>query len=146
MRRLVIGLVWVVGLVVLLAGLAPAQERTPDATLSLSEGSVAAGIGFNWGTGTLTYQGQAYRVKVQGLSVGDVGVTWASATGKVYNLPNLSNFSGTYTAADAGATLGGGASATALRNQDGVVIELTGTSQGLNIKLAVEGVRLTLAD
>ena len=85
-------------------------------------------------------------MKVEGLSVGDVGVTWASAAGKVYNLSNLSNFSGTYMAADAGATLGGGASATAMRNQNGVVIELTGTSQGLNIKLAVEGVRLTLAN
>jgi hypothetical protein len=143
MRRLLIGLVGGGGV---LAGLAMAQGRTPDAALSLSEGSVAAGIGFNWGTGMLTYQGKTYRVKVEGLSVGDVGVTRASATEKVYNLASLSNFSGTYAAFDAGATLGGGAGVTAMRNQNGVVIQLTGTTQGLDIRLAPEGIRLTLAN
>lgn len=31
------------------------EEKAPDATLQLSGGSVAAGIGFSWGSGTLTY-------------------------------------------------------------------------------------------
>jgi hypothetical protein len=47
MRRLVIGLVGVGGLVAVLGGLAVAQKA--DATLTLSGGSVAAGIGFSWG-------------------------------------------------------------------------------------------------
>src|SRR5262245_17844452 len=34
---------------------------------------------FSWGHGTLTYQGKQFRVKVEGLSVGEVGVTQASA-------------------------------------------------------------------
>ena len=51
MRRLVIGLVGVVSLVVAVTGFAVAQGQSPDATLSLTEGSVAAVIGFNWGTG-----------------------------------------------------------------------------------------------
>jgi hypothetical protein len=146
MRRLQIGLVGIVGLVVVLAGFAAAQGEAPNATLSLSEGSVAAGIGFAWGAGTLTYQGKTYPVRVGGLSVGDVGVTRVSATGKVYHLAELSNFSGTYTAVGVGGTLGGGGGVTAMRNQNGVVIELTGATQGLNIKLSVEGVRLTLAN
>jgi hypothetical protein len=94
----------------------------------------------------LTYQGRTYPVKVEGLSVGDVGVTTASAVGNVYNLKNLADFAGAYTAAGAGLTVGGGAGATAMKNQKGVVIELIGTSKGLNIKLAAEGVRLTLAN
>jgi hypothetical protein len=30
----------------------------PDATLKLSGGSVAAGVGYTWGGGTLTYKGK----------------------------------------------------------------------------------------
>jgi hypothetical protein len=44
MRRLVIGLVGVVSLVVAVTGFAVAQGQSPDATLSLTEGSVAAGL------------------------------------------------------------------------------------------------------
>jgi hypothetical protein len=66
MRRLVIGLVGVGSLVAVLAGLAVAEGRKPDATLNLSGGSVAAGIGFSWANGTLSYNGQTYPVKVEG--------------------------------------------------------------------------------
>jgi len=52
-----------------------AQAAGPDATLRLSGGSFALGIGFNWGSGTLTYKGKNYPVKVNGLSVGKVGAT-----------------------------------------------------------------------
>lgn len=52
-------------LIAFCGGLAVAQERRPDATLQLSQGSVAAGIGFSWGKGTLTYEGKTYPVKVQ---------------------------------------------------------------------------------
>ena len=37
-----------------------AQEARPDATLQLSGGSVAAGIGWSWGSGTLTYKGKNF--------------------------------------------------------------------------------------
>ena len=52
MRRGLIMLVAGAGLVSLLGSVAAAQGNT--ATLQLSEGSVAAGIGFSWGHGTLT--------------------------------------------------------------------------------------------
>jgi hypothetical protein len=105
---------------------------------------VAAGIGFSWGKGTLTYKGKKYPVKVEGLSVGEVGITRASARGNVYDLKKVEDFSGNYTAAGAAATVGGGAGAAAMKNQNGVVIELTSTTQGANLKLAASGVRLTL--
>jgi hypothetical protein len=78
MRRLMMGLVAVGSLVSLLGGLALAQAKKPDATLTLSEGSVAVGIGFTWGKGTLNYQGKSYPVKVDGLSVGELGVQSAT--------------------------------------------------------------------
>ena len=144
MRRAISRLVAVGGLLAILGGVAVAQDKKPDATLKLSEGSVAAGIGFSWGKGTLTYQGKTHSVKVQGLSVGEVGVTRAEATGEVFNLKKLEDFNGNYTAAGAGGTVGGGAGVTAMRNQNGVVIELKSTTQGANVKLAASGISLSV--
>ena len=65
------------------------HESKPDATLRLSGGSFALGIGVNWGSGTLTYKGKDYPVKVKGLSIGKVGMTSSSANGEVFNLKHL---------------------------------------------------------
>ena len=146
MRRLVIGVLAVGGLVAALTGLAVAQGKETDATLTLSEGSVAVGIGFSWGKGALSYQGKTYRVKVEGLSVGEVGVTRATVKGDVSNLAKLEDFSGNYVAVSGGATAAGGAGVTVMRNQNGVVIEMTSTTQGASLKLGAEGIRLTLAN
>jgi hypothetical protein len=144
MRRFVIGVVAVGSLVAALAGLAAAQAK--NATLALSDGSVAAGIGFRWGSGTLTYAGKTYPVKVEGLSVGEVGVSRATAKGDVSNLTKLEDFPGNYVAVGAEATAAGGAGVKVMRNQNGVVIELKSTTQGASLKLGAEGLRLSLAN
>jgi hypothetical protein len=132
-------------MVLVLSGLAlAAEEKKPDATLKLSEGQVALGIGWSWGKGVLTYKGKDYPFKVEGLSVGDVGVTKADAVGNVYNLKKRSDFNGTYTSAAAQGTLGGGAGVSTMKNQNGVVINLESTTQGVNVKVAGEGVKFTL--
>lgn len=145
MRRMLITLVAVGGLISLIGGLAGAQSKQPDATVELSSGSVAAGIGFAWGSGTLTYQGKQYPVKVDGLSVGEVGINRATARGDVFELKKLEDFSGNYTAGGVGGTVGGGADATVMKNQKGVVIKLTSTTQGVSLKVAASGIRLSLA-
>jgi hypothetical protein len=149
MRRALIAVVAIGSVVSLLTGLAQAQAkkaetRKADATLSLTEGTVGVGIGFSWGKGKLTYKGKTYPVKVEGLSVGDVGIQRATATGGVYGLKKLEDFDGNYTAGAAGATIGGGAGVTAMKNQNGVVIELKSTTQGANLKLAAEGIKLSV--
>ena len=117
MRRWISGVVAMVTLLLIISGQAKAQDKKPDATLELSKGRVAAGIGFSWGSGTLTYNGKKYPVRVEGLSVGEVGITRATARGEVFDLKSLEDFSGNYTAAEAGATIGGGASVTATRSR-----------------------------
>jgi len=144
MRRAVIGAVAIASVVTLLAGLSLAATKKPDATLNLSEGSVAVGIGFSWGKGTLSYKGKKYPVKVDGLSVGEVGVNRATAVGRVYNLKQLSDFDGNYVAGGAEATVGGGAGVTAMKNQNGVTIELKSTTKGASLKLAAEGIKLSI--
>ncbi len=127
-----------------LSGLVFAQEEKPDATLKLSEGQVSAGIGWSWGKGVLTFKGKDHKFKVDELSVGDFGITEADAVGNVYHLKKLSDFNGTYTAAAAEGTIGGGAGVSTMRNQNGVVINLQSMTQGVNVKLAAEGVKFTL--
>jgi hypothetical protein len=50
---------------------------------------------------------------------------------QVYNLAKIEDFDGNYTAVSAGATVAGGGSATAMQNQNGVVIKMHSTNQGL---------------
>jgi len=123
---------------------AQAQKETPDATIKLSSGSVAAGIGFSWGSGTLTYQGKAYPIDVKGISVGDVGISKVEATGKVYNLKNLDDFNGKYTAAEVGMTLGGGGVVSMMKNEKGVSVELVATTRGVEFTLGASGVAMKI--
>jgi hypothetical protein len=123
---------------------ARAEEKAPDGTLRLSGGSVAAGVGFSWGGGTLSYKGKDYPIDVKGLSVGDVGATKIEASGKVYNLKSLGDFDGNYTAVGAGLTAAGGAGVTAMKNQNGVTVELVSTTQGVKFTLGGAGVDMKL--
>jgi hypothetical protein len=145
MRRLMTTTLMTVAALGLLVQVGQAKgKKTPDATLKLSEGSVAAGIGFSWGGGTLTYKGKSYPVEVKGLSVGDVGVSKIEASGKVYHLKSIDDFDGNYTAVGAGATVAGGGSVSAMRNQNGVSIELVATTRGVKIALGGAGVDLKI--
>lgn len=127
-----------------LSSLAFAEDRKPEATLELTQTSVALVIGYTWGGGTLTFQDKKHPVAVDGVSILALGVAQASATGEVFNLKTLEDFNGTYVAASIEGTLGAGAGATTMRNQNGVVIQLFTSTQGLNLKLAPEGVRLSI--
>jgi hypothetical protein len=115
-----------------------------DALIELSGGSVAVGIGFSWGSGTLTQAGKVYPLKIDGLTVGSVGITKASAYGKVYRLKNLTDINGTYAAIGTGATVGGGGSAVAMKNANGVIIDLYTTTEGASLSLGTAGVKIEL--
>lgn len=117
-----------------------ASTEQPDGTLQLDAGSVAAGIGFVWGHGNLNYQNVERPFTISGVSVVDVGAASISATGEVYHLANIKDFEGRYVAWSAGLTIGGGGSATYLKNEHGVVIKLLATSEGLRFNLSGNGV------
>jgi len=131
--------------VVLFSGHIAALAQTPDGVIELSGGSVSAGIGYSWGSGTLIFQGKRYPLKVSGLSLGSVGIADYTAAGNVTGLKRPQDINGVFTAVGAGATLGGGASIAAMQNQNGVVIHLTSTTQGLSLSLAASGMKLSLA-
>ncbi len=123
------------------------HHSAPDATLRLSGGSFALGIGFRWGSGTLSYKGKDYPVKVNGLSIGKVGMTGVSAIGEVFNLKHLQDFNGHYNVGGAGTrgvTLGSGKSGTVMTNQAGVIVRLAATQTGLDVNATGGGVEMQI--
>jgi hypothetical protein len=121
-----------------------AEDAQPDATLTLKGGSVAAGIGYTWGHGELDYRNRSQSFSIKGVSVVDVGATDFSASGNVYNLKKLQDFSGNYVAAGAGITVAGGGTALYLKNEHGVIVKLISTDVGLKFTLSAEGVHVAL--
>ena len=114
-------------------------------TVTVTATSAALGVGWSWGNGTLTLvNGKQYHFKVSGLDVVAVGFKQATGVGKVYNLKNIKDFPGTYVAATASGTVGGGMGASSMRNDKGVVIDLTGVGQGVDFRLAVSGMTVKL--
>lgn len=122
---------------------AVSQEAT--GTIDIHGGGVALGVGVNWGKGTLTYRGQKYALKVNGLSAVDIGASGFSASGSVSNLKQVSDIEGTYQAAALGATVAGGGSVSTMKNDKGVVIKVNATSRGLRLTAAPSGVKIQLA-
>ena len=121
-----------------------AAEEKPDATLEFNGGSVAAGVGVSWGAGVIKYKGRSYPFKVNGLSIGAVGVSNASASGSVYHLKNIDDFNGNYTAVGAGLTVAGGGGAATMKNQNGVAITVKGTTRGAKVTIGGAGVSVEL--
>jgi hypothetical protein len=121
-----------------------AGSGDPSGTVSLELKSVAVGVGGTWGTGVLTFQGKEYKFKMNGFSVIDVGISTVSTIGEVYHLKSVSEFPGTYSAAEAGIAIGAGVGAQTMKNQNGVVLNLKSTKTGIKFKLAPEGVKIEM--
>ncbi len=126
------------------AGAADAP-KAPSGTVSISETQFALIVGGSTGGGVLTYQGKKYPFKIGGMSLGaNVGVSKLSASGEVYDLTDISKFPGTFTKLESSITLGGGMGGTVLRNENGVIMRLTSTSEGLQLNLSASGVTVKL--
>jgi hypothetical protein len=120
------------------------QPYYPVGSVSIDMTSVAAGVGFSSGSGLLRYNGKRYLFKIDGLSVGNVGIASISAVGNVYNLNNVSQFAGNYAAAGAGIALAGGAAGLKMQNQSGVIINLYAVQQGVQLNIGPQGFNITM--
>lgn len=136
----------ILGLSILSFGASAADApKKPSGTVSINETQFALIIGGSTGGGVLTYQGKKYPFKIGGMSLGaNVGASKLSATGEVYDLSDVSKFPGTFTKLESSITLGGGVGGTVLRNENGVIMRLTSTSEGLQLNLSASGVTVKL--
>lgn len=121
-----------------------ADMMTPSGTIAISETQFGFLVGGSTGGGTLKFKGKSHAFKIGGLSVGTIGVSKVRATGTVYNLTDLSQFSGNYVKAEASATLGEGKGALKLKNDKGVIIEMETSSGGVQLTASGGGVKITL--
>jgi hypothetical protein len=134
---LVLVLLWAVTL-------ARAADTTPSGTVSIQSTSVAAGVGVQWGDGTLSYNSKTYPFSLQGMEVVGVGYSKVKAEGTVYNLTKLADFEGVYASAEAGAAAGSGPATVTMKNPHGVVIALHALQEGVKLTLAAGGVNIEL--
>ena len=123
-----------------------APGAIPSGYVWYSGGSVAAGIGYTWGHGTL-YNSKDQKqdpFKLSGVSIADVGGAGINAEGEVYNLTSPADLAGNYSAVTAGMTIIEGGSVAYLKNEKGVVIKLHSQTGGLRFNLSANGMHITL--
>jgi hypothetical protein len=136
------------GITSLIAGCASmttAPTTPPAATVSIHEWSAAYYGSAATGKGNLYYNGR-HHFTISGVGVGGAGGQKISATGKVYNLNNLSDFSGTYHGVSRGLTLIEGKMHAKLTNGNDVVMYLAGATEGLASSMGAQAFEVNLTD
>jgi hypothetical protein len=128
------------------ASMTQAPSTTPSATVSIREWSAAYYAQAESGKGTLYYNGGRHHFTISGGGLGGSGVQKTSATGKVYNLNRLSDFSGTYHGVSRGLTLIEGKMHAKLTNQNGVVMYLSGQTEGVASSLGAQAFEVHLTN
>jgi len=129
----------------LLLAVAPGQAQEARGTVTIDLTGIGAGLGVSWGSGTLRYEGRSYPFSIQGLKVGDIGISTQRAVGTVYYLRNLADFSGNYAAVGAGMAVAGGMAGMTMQNQRGVLIDLYSVQQGVQLNLGPQGFTIDLS-
>jgi len=128
------------------ASMTQAPSTPPSATVTIREWSAAYYAQAETGKGILYYHGQRHHFTISGGGIGGSGAQKVTATGKVFNLNNLSDFSGTYHGISRGITLIEGKMHAKLTNGNGVVIYLSGETEGLASSLGAQAFEVSLTD
>lgn len=127
-----------------MTNIASAENVQPSGTLSIEETQFALGIGGELGGGKLSFGSDQHDFKIGGFQVGSVGIEKTSASGSVYYLNDIADFSGTYFAIEGGLTIGGGVGGTWMKNDKGVTIHLVTTSEGVEVQVGTKGVTISM--
>jgi hypothetical protein len=127
------------------ASMTQAPSTPPSATVRIQEWSAAYYAQAESGKGTLYFHGR-HHFTISGGGVGGSGAQKVNATGKVYNLNRLSDFSGTYHGISRGLTLIEGKMHAKLTNQNGVVMYLAGETEGLASSLGAQAFEVQLTN
>jgi hypothetical protein len=122
----------------------PTPNAPPSATVRIQEWTAAYYGSAAVGKGTLDYKGQHHHFSISGVGAGGDGAQKVSATGKVYDLHNLHDFAGTYHGVSSGLTLIEGKMHAKLVNDSGVVMYLSGITEGLASSSGVQAFEVTL--
>jgi hypothetical protein len=101
-------------------------------------------LGAGGGSGTLTYRGSTYRLKVGGITLGTIGIAEARLGGVAHHLHHVADIVGTYDVLGMSVAVVGGPKIARLQNGKGVVLELHGEQRGLEATLGLGGMTISL--
>jgi hypothetical protein len=130
----------------------PASQKTVDVSKLQKSGTISfEGRAYNlfdggtWGEGQLSYKGSVYKFKAKTIGAGyQVGVKDITVTGTVYDLKNVSDFSGTYWGVKAAGTVDVGAGVASVQNKNNVVIGIKSASEGFAADLGAGMARIVI--
>ncbi len=121
-----------------------AATDNPSGTVTLTFSGISAGVGASIGKGELSYKGYKIPFEASAFSVGEIGIGNKKGRGYIYNLNNLKDFNGTYSAQKAGIAVVAGQGFERLSNDAGVAIELKSEELGVQLGIAVGKTKMTL--
>ena len=122
----------------------PGHPGAVDGRVTITERSVAVGVGVTRGEGTLYYRRHTYHFSVRGVTVAAVGFSEVVGHGRVYNLHRLEDFNGTYAASTGEVTAGHGIAGQALVNGKGVQIRIDSVTSGAELSGSADGIQIEL--
>jgi len=107
---------------------------TPDARFQVTTTSISPGMGLSWADGRLADNYMDYKFRVEALTLNEWNNRYAESGqqvtlyGNVYNLKDVPDFAGTYTAATPAVTasVGGSDRSRVYQNENGVIVRITG--------------------
>jgi hypothetical protein len=125
-----------------IASSAPAMADSGSVRLRMANAGFIVGIG--GGSGTLTFRGRTYPLRIGGITLGTIGASGGSLVGRARNLRTATDIVGTYSAIGAGAALAGGARVFRMQNSNGVILELQGMQAGFEASMGLSGFSLSM--
>ena len=120
------------------------QEKVLAGRVKIDSTQLAFIVSGQAGGGVLELKGKEYPFSIGGLGVGGIGVQHLSATGQVYNLKEVSQFAGTFVQIRSGITMGTGKGVLSLSNQNGVILELKSSNEGVALSSGADGMVVTM--
>jgi hypothetical protein len=124
-------------------GLSTAEAATGSIALKIFRAGFIVGVG--GGSGSLIFKGRRYALSVGGVSLGaTIGAAGAELIGAAYNLHDVRDIEGVYSAAGAGLSVAGGGAVAQLTNSRGVLLKLKGRRIGFMFSLDLGGVNIGL--
>src|SRR5215475_1198423 len=85
----------------------PSRSFAESGSVRIRVTNVGFIVGVGGGSGTLTFRGHRYPLRISGVSAGTIGVAGADLVGTASRLRTAADIAGTYTAASAGIAIAG---------------------------------------
>ena len=121
------------------------KDKPLSGTITIEQVQIAWMVSGNLGGGKLQFKDKTYDFTIGGLGVGGIGVSKIEATGEVYGLSKIEDFSGAYGQARYGAVAGDASTgALWLENSRGTVIHLKAKRKGLALALGADAIYVNL--